>query len=116
MNIVWLDEHAFTDPRVAGGKAASLSRQAASFQVPPGFCRTTAAFDQALACGLIPDPGAQEPVAPGAFARRAAPLYAELQAAYRSLCERVGQEVAATAVRSSGVDEDGAAASFAGQH
>jgi phosphoenolpyruvate synthase/pyruvate phosphate dikinase len=45
MNIVWLDEQACHNSRMAGGKAATLSRLAAIFRIPPGFCLTTAAFD-----------------------------------------------------------------------
>src|SRR4051812_1157720 len=82
MNVVSLDEPACGDPELAGGKAAALSRLAASFQVPPGFCLTTTAFDHALADGL--SAGAAEP------AIQESSVYGELLAAYRSLSERVG--------------------------
>jgi phosphoenolpyruvate synthase/pyruvate phosphate dikinase len=75
------------DPALAGGKAASLSRLAAAgHRVPPGFVVAL----------------------PGATLDRSA--RAAVLAAYRALGEP------AVAVRSSAIDEDGAAASFAGQH
>ena len=74
-----------------GGKAASLSRLAAGHRVPPGFCLTAH------------DPGEDD-------------VRAAVAAAYRELGRRVGEEEPAVAVRSSAVDEDGAGASFAGQH
>lgn len=43
-------------------------------------------------------------------------LRAAVAEAYRELARRVGEDDPAVAVRSSGVDEDGAGASFAGQH
>jgi pyruvate,water dikinase len=81
---------------LVGGKAQSLGRLiAAAFPVPPGFVIAT---DATRAGG---DPRAWP-----------ADLLSSLAAAYRALApadERV-------AVRSSAVDEDGAAASFAGQY
>lgn len=84
--VLWLGEPAAHDRARVGGKAAQLSRLAARFEVPPGFCLPA-----------------------GTAASTAA-------AAYRELAQRLGEENPAVAVRSSGVDEDGAAASFAGQH
>lgn len=87
MEILWLGEEAAHDAAVVGGKAASLSRLAAAHRVPPGFVLTTRALG-----GSLP-----------------ADLEAALGDPYRALGEpRV-------AVRSSGADEDGAEASFAGQ-
>src|SRR3954462_3369181 len=106
MNIVWLDEQACADPRMTGGKAASLSELAPIFQIPPGFCLTTTMFDHAVATGLIPDQSMDNPISSAVSSLRASPLYDELLAAYRHLSERVDQDAAATAVRSSGVDED----------
>ena len=114
VSIVWLDEQACADGRLTGGKAAGLSRLGTICRIPPGFCLTTAAFEQALAAGLIPELSAPEPA--GAVAFRASALYRTVLAAYQTLSQRMGQAAAATAVRSSGVDEDGADASFAGQH
>lgn len=85
-------------PPLVGGKAAALSRLAADFPVPPGFCVTTAAH--ALAPGPLP---------PAVVVRAVAEAYANLAA-------RCGTADPAVAVRSSAVDEDGADASFAGQH
>lgn len=91
--IVWLDDERAADPALAGGKAASLSRLAAAGRrVPPGF--------------VVALPGA-------ALDRRAR---GAVIAAYRGLGERCGVAEPPVAVRSSAVDEDGAAASFAGQH
>lgn len=91
-NILWLGESACHDRTVVGGKAANLSRLAATHRIPPGFCLTTAAFDRARTNG------------PNPFKLPSA-LRDELAAAYSEL-----------AGRSSAVDEDGVAASFAGQH
>jgi phosphoenolpyruvate synthase/pyruvate phosphate dikinase len=46
MNIVLLDEPAGQDVLSVGGKVANLSRLAGTHRVPPGFCLTTAAFQQ----------------------------------------------------------------------
>ncbi|HEX5506475.1 MAG TPA: PEP/pyruvate-binding domain-containing protein, partial [Thermomicrobiales bacterium] len=89
MDIRWLGEPGCHDPAVVGGKAAQLSRLAADYPVPPGFC---------LPAGRGDDDGDA------------------LAAAYRALGARCGAADPAVAVRSSGLDEDGAAASFAGQH
>ena len=62
--------------------------------MPPGFCLT------ATATGLAADGEARSAIA----------------AAYAELARRTGEPEPAVAVRSSAIDEDGAAASFAGQH
>ena len=90
--ILWLGEPRAADPALAGGKAAALSRLAAGRRVPPGFVLTL----------------------PGATLDRSA--RAAVAAAYRTLAERCGVADPPVAVRSSAVDEDGAEASFAGQH
>lgn len=97
-NILWLGEPAACDPSLVGGKTASLSLLAAKYPVPPGFCLTTEAFDKWT--------GGEFPPA----------LYGELAAAYRKLGDLCGEAELGVAVRSSAADEDGAAASFAGQH
>jgi len=112
-------EDAPEDAAVAGGKAAGLGRLArAGLSVPPGFVLTAGAFGAFLAaCGLD---RAEGPVSDGALLERlrAAPwpdaLRAELDAAYEALRRRAGD--APLAVRSSATAEDGAGASFAGQH
>ncbi len=99
-SIVWLDEGCH-DRSLLGGKASSLCRLAAGHPVPPGFSITAAAYAQAQ--------GEGEPAVP-------AWLRDEIAAAYRRLGERAGASDPPVAVRSSALDEDGAAASFAGQH
>jgi phosphoenolpyruvate synthase/pyruvate phosphate dikinase len=100
-NILWLGDRACNDPAQVGGKAAHLSRLAADYRVPPGFCLTAAAFD--------PTHSADAPL-PTALA-------APLAAAYEVLGRRVGGvSDVPVAVRSSALDEDGDLASFAGQH
>jgi phosphoenolpyruvate synthase/pyruvate phosphate dikinase len=90
--ILWLGEPRAADPALAGGKAAALSRLATGHRVPPGFVVTLS--------GTTLDRADRETVA----------------AAYRALAERCGVADPPVAVRSSAVDEDGAEASFAGQH
>jgi phosphoenolpyruvate synthase/pyruvate phosphate dikinase len=99
-NILWLGDRACDDPARVGGKAAHLSRLAADYRVPAGFCLTAAAFD--------PDHSVDDPL-PTALA-------AVLAAAYEALARRVGLPDVPVAVRSSALDEDGDLASFAGQH
>jgi phosphoenolpyruvate synthase/pyruvate phosphate dikinase len=99
-NILWLDDRACDDPARVGGKSAHLSRLAADYRVPPGFCLTAAAFD--------PDHSVDAPL-PTALA-------AALADAYDALSRRVGLPDVPVAVRSSALDEDGDLASFAGQH
>jgi phosphoenolpyruvate synthase/pyruvate phosphate dikinase len=97
-NILWLGESAARDLSLVGGKTANLSLLTAKYPVPPGFCLTTDAFDKWTGGDLPPA------------------LYGELVAAYRKLADLCGVAELGVAVRSSAVDEDGAAASFAGQH
>lgn len=93
MELVWLGEEAAHDPALTGGKASALSRLASGYRVPPGFVLTTRAFEQQ---GAISE--------------------AVLEVAYRRLAAALGQEEPRVAVRSSAVDEDGEASSFAGLH
>src|SRR5262245_44423496 len=109
-SILWLGEPACNDPLVVGGKAASLSRLAERYPVPPGFALTTALFDRAARSRGTAGKDAA-PLLPAL-----ADLRAELAAAYQQLGVRTGMEDPAVAVRSSAVDEDGTDASFAGQH
>lgn len=117
------------DLRVVGGKAASLDRLARlGFRIPPGFCVTTAAFHAQLAAipggpealAALPDEEARVRLT-GAFETTPvdAGLRASLDAAIvRLVDELVGLGVAEPlfAVRSSGIGEDGTAASYAGLH
>lgn len=108
-NMLWLGDPHCADREVSGGKAAHLSRLAAAYRVPSGFCVTAAAFDRAVAAGaagpLAGDPAAMPPH-----------LLPELARAYHELGERCGAAEVAVAVRSSAVDEDSVSASFAGQY
>jgi pyruvate,water dikinase len=93
--IARLGEPACHDPRSTGGKAAALSRLAEHFVVPTGFCITSTAL-----AGIAP------PVHLPNWLRE------RVLDAYRTLLA-IDSPVA---VRSSAVDEDGAASSFAGVH
>jgi phosphoenolpyruvate synthase/pyruvate phosphate dikinase len=99
-NILWLGDRACDDPARVGGKAAHLSRLAADYPVPSGFCLTAAAFD--------PDHSVDAPL-PTALA-------AVLATAYEALARGCDVPDVPVAVRSSALDEDGDLASFAGQH
>ena len=90
--VLWLGEPGAGRREVVGGKAAGLSRLAARHRVPPGF--------------VLALEGAELPAA----------ARSQVTAAYRRLGTLTGEERPAVAVRSSAVDEDGAEASFAGQH
>jgi phosphoenolpyruvate synthase/pyruvate phosphate dikinase len=90
--ILWLGDPRAGDPALTGGKAASLSRLAAGWRVPPGFVVTV----------------------DGATLGRG--LRTAVARAYRRLGEVTGAADPPVAVRSSAIDEDGARASFAGQH
>ena len=96
MDVAWLGEAAAHDPALVGGKAASLSRLAAAYTVPPGFALTSKALARAA-------PDLARGVAPPELRQLIDDAYAALE----------GGRVA---VRSSAVDEDGDAHSFAGQH
>jgi len=93
--IRWLGEEDCHVHDAVGGKAAVLSRYAAVHQVPPGFA--VAAL-------------------PAVIASLPADLQTAIGHAYDTLGRRRGGSELAVAVRSSAIDEDGAAASFAGQH
>jgi pyruvate,water dikinase len=101
-DLVWLGHPACDDVSMVGGKVASLSRLAAGYRVPPGFCVTTAVLDQ-WEEGSAPE-------TPRRHVREA------LAGAYLALGERCGAHDPRVAVRSSAVDEDGRSASFAGQY
>jgi pyruvate,water dikinase len=103
MDIAWLGEPACADRALTGGKAAALSALVAVGGVPPGFCVTSTAA--ARWWPLVAESGDVP-----------AGLRTIVAVAYRALAERCGEAAPAVAVRSSAVDEDSAAASFAGQH
>lgn len=91
----WLGSPESRDRELVGGKAANLGALFTEFTVPPGFCLSA----WSLAVG-------------GTVAK-----YRDLLAeAYAELGRHCGEDTPAVAVRSSAIDEDGAVASFAGQH
>ena len=95
MNLLWLGDSRSFDVALVGGKAANLSRLARMYhRVPDGFSLPVTVMDEAHPLDL------QE----------------EITAAISDLmaCHSLPDFIAA--VRSSAFDEDGATASFAGQH
>ncbi len=95
MNLLWLGDPKSFDAALVGGKAANLSRLARMYhRVPDGFCIPVTLMDQAH---------------PRDLRDEIAQAISDLMA-----CHNLPELV--VAVRSSAVDEDGAAASFAGQH
>jgi phosphoenolpyruvate synthase/pyruvate phosphate dikinase len=114
---------------LVGGKAASLDRLARlGFRIPPGFCLTTRAFEAQLAAipaaaaalAELPDGGARDRLT-SLF--EVTPLQPAVQGALDAAVERLSAELAEIgittptfAVRSSGIGEDGSAASYAGLH
>ena len=101
MNIVWLEQPICQEVTRVGGKVANLSRLAADHRVPPGFCLTTLAYGEWISAG-----GGDWPTE----------LLQELNASYAEMADRCAVESLQVAVRSSAIDEDGQAASFAGQY
>lgn len=96
-DVAWLGDDVAHDVSLVGGKASALSRLAEAHRVPAGFVLTTSAHERANVEGRDC-------------------VHALVETAYRLLAENVASEDPAVAVRSSAVDEDGASASFAGQH
>jgi pyruvate, water dikinase len=95
MNLLWLGDPKSFDAALVGGKAANLSRLARLYhRVPDGFCLPVAVMAEVHPLDLRD----------------------EITAAISDLmaCHSLPDFIAA--VRSSAVDEDGATASFAGQH
>lgn len=95
MSLLWLGDPKSFDATLVGGKAANLSRLARMYhRVPDGFSLPVTVMDEAHPLDLRD----------------------EITAAISDLmnCHRLPDFIAA--VRSSAVDEDGATASFAGQH
>ena len=129
--VAWLDDADIERDRI-GGKAASLNRLASlGFRIPPGFCLTTDAFAIQLAGlpvgdGLRANPAVLlQPETRSALvaAMIAGPLSPAVATTLAGSLGRLsglgpgaGGEPPLLAVRSSGVAEDGTAASFAGLH
>lgn len=97
--IVWLGATDCSEPTSVGPKAAQLSALAAHHPVPAGFCLTAQAYRSAQPGGHV-----------------SAALRTSLSVAYERLRDGTDEDGGYVAVRSSAVDEDGAEASFAGQH
>ena len=129
-SIEWLDG-ADLDVARLGGKAVSLNRLArAGFRIPPGFCLTTDAFAAQVATIAAVERLADDPRALADEPTRAVlvqamvrgPLCTSVADAIREPLARLadqplgGDMPTLLAVRSSGVAEDGTAASFAGLH
>lgn len=93
--IRWLGDDDCHEEAIVGGKAASLSRLASLYSVPHGFAI---------------------PALPAVHSSLPDALVGAIGDAYRALGERCGEAEIAVAVRSSAISEDGAEASFAGQH
>ncbi len=109
MEVLWLGHPDCHDINRAGAKAANLSRLAASYRIPPGFCVTAEAdarWAELTGSGHAASPTPSIPPA----------LYDALASAYQGLAVICGVSDPSVAVRSSAVDEDGATRSFAGQH
>ncbi len=98
MNLLWLGDPKSFDAALVGGKAANLSRLARlgdhRHRVPDGFCLPVTVMAEAHPFDLRD----------------------EITTAISDLMACQSLVSLVTAVRSSAVDEDGAAASFAGQH
>src|SRR4030081_3645287 len=98
VRLVWLGDPAANEVGLVGAKAGNLSRLGNSYRVPAGFCLTAASLAADEETDLPPN------------------LQREVAHAYAALAERCGEASPSVAVRSSAIDEDGATASFAGQH
>jgi pyruvate, water dikinase len=94
-NLLWLGDPKSFDVALVGGKAANLSRLARMHhRVPDGFCLPVTVMDEAHPFDLRP----------------------EIETAVSAIMACQSLPELNLAVRSSAVDEDGAGASFAGQH
>jgi pyruvate,water dikinase len=124
--VLWPDDAGAQSGDLVGGKFSSLAEMiGAGFGVPPAFAVTTEAVAAFMAESALEhearavhddlDAGArvrakmEETPLPAAVAE-------EIASAYARLCERTGVTDVPVAVRSSGVAEDLAGASFAGQY
>ena len=103
MQTMFLGDTASTDPQRVGAKAATLSRLAARYRVPAGFCLDASAH-ASLGAALEGDAAAM------------AALRTLVDSGYTELSRRTGRPDPSVAVRSSALGEDGAETSFAGQH
>jgi pyruvate,water dikinase len=124
--VLWLDDADAQSGAIVGGKFSSLAEMtAAGFGVPPAFAITTEALTAFMNEGGL-DGDARSvgtDVAAGALIQERiastpipAGVAAEVATAYAWLCEQTDISDVPVAVRSSGVAEDLAGASFAGQY
>jgi len=133
--VTWLNEADPDSAALLGGKCSSLAEMIqAGFGVPPAFAVTTNAYAafmaqdglleavRAIQAEVDPESLSQIERASDEISRRmkGTPMPAEiidaLRGAYAQLCDRAGNDAVPAAVRSSGVAEDLAGASFAGQY
>ena len=109
MTVLWLGEEDCHTVTKVGGKAANLSRLAADYRVPPGFCIAPEIHDQIMNGALTSYFGTCPDDIP-------AILQNLVTKAYRQLGVQCSSSEPSVAVRSSAVDEDGHSSSFAGQY
>lgn len=110
-----LSDVSAADLATVGGKAANLGELIrGGFDVPPGFCLTTAAYRLAVA-GTAVGAGTATEAAAARAAVLDAPFPAAVADAVRDAYARLEPEEGAVAVRSSATAEDLPGASFAGQ-
>jgi pyruvate,water dikinase len=118
MDGLWLGEEACHDVQLVGGKAANLSRLAADYRVPVGFCMTPglrarwldgfAGLHARWSDGLQRETPSQ-PALPQGF-------YDAVSRDYQEMAIRCRLAEPTVAVRSSAIEEDGLKSSFAGQY
>lgn len=107
MNILWLGEEDCHEVQRVGGKAANLSRLAAGYRVPTGFCVTPDLYLEWLNnAGQVIQSTVRTPQV----------LKDIVSREYDEMISRCGIDGPAVAVRSSALDEDGIGTSFAGQY
>ncbi len=107
MTILWLGDEDCHEVQRVGGKAANLSRLAASYRVPTGFCLTPELYHEWL------ESAGQGQTDSAALSQD---LMDVVSREYGEMTARCGITDPAVAVRSSALDEDGAGTSFAGQY
>lgn len=108
-NVLWLGEEDCHIVAKTGGKAANLSRLAADYRVPPGFCIVPEVHNRIMN-------GAATAVSESGITEIPSLLQSLVAKAYVQLGVRCGGPDTSVAVRSSAVDEDGHSSSFAGQY
>ena len=107
MTVLWLGDEDCHEIQRVGGKSANLSRLAAGYRVPAGFCITPDLYLQRL------NEGGQNPAASLELPQNLREVVAR---EYQEMVSRCGVADPAVAVRSSALDEDDEGTSFAGQY